>query len=143
MTYDREENESDESGVSIDVYGVKLKNVRPGEIGETPPESWREVLERLNGHLMRLAVAPTRLLAEVFEGGTRLLNGLTSLPGAMATRLREGHARADRAEAERQSALASSGDAATAPERQHLPSAAVGNNARELLDRLSAAVTAS
>jgi hypothetical protein len=84
---------NDES-VVIDVYGIKT-SIRPSDLGERTPKSWSDVRDQVRGHLLRLAVAPTRLLAELFEGTTRLVKGVSALPGAAASRIQSAHAQAE------------------------------------------------
>jgi hypothetical protein len=90
--------------VAVDVYGIKA-NVRAGDLGEPHPTSAREALRQMRGHLLRIVVGSTRLIAEVLEGATRLIRGTTALPGSLATRLHDAHTRADHREEQLQEAV--------------------------------------
>ena len=76
----------DDSTVSVDAYGCHLE-ASPGSLGEEPPGSWKEVCHQINGHLMRIAVGPTRLLAESIEGLTRLVRGVAGFPAVISRRI--------------------------------------------------------
>ena len=94
MTASEAEKDTEQSTIVIDPYRVKLRG-RPGDLGEDPPVSWREVVGQVNRHLMRIAAAPTRLISEVLEGATRLVRGLTRLPESISRRIERSHAGAD------------------------------------------------
>jgi hypothetical protein len=53
---------------------------------------------------MRIAVAPTRLIADALEGVTRLIRGVSRIPSAFAERVGRAHAEADADELARQRA---------------------------------------
>ena len=91
----------EETVVSIDAYGIKMRS-RLGIDLQPTPESWKDVLRQIRGHLLRIAVAPTSLIAEIFEGAIRLVKGITTLPSAASSRIAHGHAHADAREAKRQ-----------------------------------------
>jgi hypothetical protein len=97
MTAWNDDPQPEEEPVAIDVYGIKT-SVRPGDLGEPMPASWADVRDQVRGHLLRLAVAPTRLLAELFEGVTRLVRGVSALPGATAARMKRAQLQADEQE---------------------------------------------
>lgn len=61
MTFDPDGGDCGEpTQVTFDVYGVKVKAPIPaGDLGAPPPANWREVIERISGHLRRIVVAPT------------------------------------------------------------------------------------
>jgi hypothetical protein len=101
MTSWKDNPQADEERVVIDVYGIRTR-VRPGDLGEPSPSSWSEVRDQLRGHLLRLAVAPTRLLTELFEGVTRLVRGVSFIPDALVTRVWSAHDKVDRDEEKRQ-----------------------------------------
>lgn len=105
MTSWNDDPQPEEEPVEIDVYGIKT-SVRRSDLGEPTPASWTDVRDQVRGHLFRLAVAPTRLLAELFEGATRLVRGVSALPGAAAARIRHAHAQADEREEHLQVAAA-------------------------------------
>lgn len=89
--------------IVVDAYGVKVTlKGPPGDLGEQVPSSWRDVPALVNRHLMRIAVSPTRLAAELLEGATRLVRGLTRLPSSVASRMHRAHAQADAREQQRQ-----------------------------------------
>jgi hypothetical protein len=93
---------ADENSVTIDVYGIKTR-VRP-VAATSAPLSWSEVRDQVRRDLLRLAVAPTRFVAELFEGATRLVRGISLLPAATAARIQSAHIEADLAEDMRQRA---------------------------------------
>lgn len=64
--------------VVVDKLGVKIAGT-PRSLGEKPPESWREVWQQFNRHLMRIVTGGTRFLAEAFEGGTRIVRGVSMI----------------------------------------------------------------
>lgn len=87
----------------IDAYGIKIPvKTRRESLGEPAPSSWSEVSQQVRQHLMRIAAAPTRLVAEILEGATRLVRGLGQIPGALASRLDHAHDQADQREGQRQ-----------------------------------------
>jgi hypothetical protein len=93
----------DEIPIVVEAYGVKVDTKsRPQGLGEQPPSSWRDVPSLINQHLMRIAVAPTRLIAEALEGATRLIRGLSSLPTSVVNRIQRAHFEADAAEGQHQ-----------------------------------------
>jgi hypothetical protein len=115
--------------IVIDAYRIKLE-VPPSDLGERAPATWADVRDQVRQHLIRIAAAPTRLVAEVLEAATRLVRGVSGLPAATADRLRQGHQRADVEEYERQTMarneavrIASSGTNDVAlPEASHVRS---------------------
>jgi hypothetical protein len=89
--------------IVVEAYGFKVDvNSRPDDLGEQPPSSWKDVPGRVNQHLMRIAVAPTRLVAEALEGVTRLIRGLSRLPSSIVNRVQRAHFEADAIEGQRQ-----------------------------------------
>jgi hypothetical protein len=107
----------DKHRVELDLYGLKA-SARPGDLGEEPPATMREALRQMRGHLVRILAAPTRLVAETLEGLTRFVRGTSTVPGAIATRIQQAHARSDHGEDQRQEAAESDGP------RRLLPNAA-------------------
>ncbi len=63
--------------IVVEKLGIKI-SARPGDLGEKPPDSWWQVAQQLNKHLMRIVAGSTRLIAEALEAGTRLARGFTS-----------------------------------------------------------------
>lgn len=103
MSKGNQESNSEDVPIVVEAYGFKVNTKsRPEELGEQVPASWRDVPRRINQHLMRIAVAPTRLVAEVFEGATRLVRGVSRLPSACANRIQRAHVEADASEERRQ-----------------------------------------
>jgi hypothetical protein len=97
------DHSDDEVPIVAEAYGVKIDlKSRPADLGEEVPSRWRDVPGLLNKHLMRLAVAPTRLITELLEGATRLVRGLSRIPDSVAKRMERAHAEADASERERQ-----------------------------------------
>jgi hypothetical protein len=97
------DSERDEAPLIVEAYGFKVNiKSRPDDLGEHPPSSWRDVPSFINQHLMRIAVAPTRLVAEVLEGATRLIRGLSRIPSSVANKLHRAHFEADAVEKQRQ-----------------------------------------
>lgn len=94
-------DDSERGTIVVDAYRIKAP---AGDLGEPRPASWTEVKDQVIRHLIRIAAAPTRLAAELLEGATRLVRGLTSLPSSISVRLRQAHDRADTEEHLRQSA---------------------------------------
>jgi len=92
--------------VELDIYGLKAKG-RAGDLGEPQPTTMREALRQIRGHLLRILVAPTRLVAETLEGVTRLVRGTSAVPGALAARVQAARVRADQREDQRQEAAES------------------------------------
>lgn len=89
--------------IAIDAYGVKVTlKSRPDDLGEQAPSSWRDVPALINKHLIRIAVSPTRLVAEILEGATRLVRGLGRIPSSVASRMQRAHTEADSRERQRQ-----------------------------------------
>lgn len=105
MSEPEEDIQLDSTHITLDAYGVKAKIPRPVQ-GDPAPEDWQGVRERLKSHMLRLAVAPTALLATAFESATSLLRGIGGLPQAAASRLMKAHAKADSAERRKQSGMA-------------------------------------
>lgn len=89
--------------VVVEAYGFKVELPhRPETLGERAPDSWRDVPAQVNRHLMRIVAAPTRLIAEVLEGVTRLVRGLSRMPDSVASRMEYAHREADKTERQRQ-----------------------------------------
>lgn len=89
--------------IVVDAYGIKVTlKSRPDDLGEQEPSSWRDVPSLVNRHLIRIAASPTRLIAEVLEGATRLVRGLSRIPGSVANRMQSAHTEADSREQLRQ-----------------------------------------
>jgi hypothetical protein len=102
MTNDADDD-SERIPLAVDAYGFKVNvQSRPDELGEQVPLSWKEVPKRVNQHLMRIAVAPTRLIAEGFEAATRFIRGVGKIPNSVARRMERAHVEADANEAQRQ-----------------------------------------
>lgn len=94
--FEADVSDSDEGGGTIIVDPLRIKvRLRPGSLGEESPASWKDVANQVNGHLMRLAAGSTRLLAEVVEGATRLVRGVSSMPSALVRRIEKFHVIAD------------------------------------------------
>jgi hypothetical protein len=125
-----DEPDTPECHVQIDAYGIKA-TVRPSDLGAPPPATWAEVRKQIADHLRRLAVAPTRLLAEAFEAATRLVRGLSSIPDAVAQRIHRGHAAADRTESQRQALTAGA-----RMSKRAMDSEERSERARQLVERL-------
>jgi hypothetical protein len=51
---------------------------------------------------MRIAVAPTRLVAEALEGATRIIRGLSRIPSSVANKIQRAHSEVDTIEEQRQ-----------------------------------------
>jgi hypothetical protein len=97
----KSEQQEPEQGIPIviDCYGIKVTlKSNPDDQDEQAPRSWSEVRRRLGQHLMRLAVAPTALLATTFESTTRLISGLSRLPSTLAKVISAAHETADEKE---------------------------------------------
>ena len=94
MTGLRNDKETEVSTVQVDFYKIKI-DARSADLGEEPPTSWRQVIEQIHHHLMRLASAPTRLIAETLEGVTRLVRGVSGVPEAISSRIERAHVHAD------------------------------------------------
>jgi hypothetical protein len=101
MTKKDTDQEAERATVVVDAYYIRLQG-QPAELGERPPATWREVANQINGHLMRIASGLTRLLCETVEGTTRLVRGLSGIPGALARRIETAHSAAEIAEGENQ-----------------------------------------
>jgi hypothetical protein len=102
MTKEKPDSSSEDVPIVVEAYGFKVNvKSRPDDLGE-PPASWMDVPRRVNEHLMRIAVAPTRLVAELLEGATRLIRGVTRIPSAIANRVQRAHTEADASEWVRQ-----------------------------------------
>ena len=106
MTYGRkgQESEQENEKVQIDVYGVKA-SFPVADLEEEPPANAQDVVQQIKQHLLRIAVAPTRLVAEVLEGASRLVRALTGHSVRTESRRRAAHEMADRREARRQDDL--------------------------------------
>ena len=92
----QEKSDSEGIPIVIDGYGIKVTlQSHPDDAEERAPQSWSEVRQQLGQHLMRLAVAPTALIATVFESTTRILRGLSRLPNALSQTIAAAHATAD------------------------------------------------
>jgi hypothetical protein len=101
MSKDLDPDERDDVQIVVDAYGIKTTlKARPDDLGEPPPASWKDVPYQINRHLMRIAAAPTRLIAEVLEGATRIVRGLSRIPSSVANRLRHAHIEADARESQ-------------------------------------------
>jgi hypothetical protein len=99
MSKGNQDSNSEDVPIVVEAYGFKVSaKSRPEELGEQLPLAWRDVPRRINQHLMRIAVAPTRLVAEVFEGVTRVIRGVSRLPSAVANRMQRAHVEADASE---------------------------------------------
>ena len=92
-----EEHEKGNTVLLADPFRIKLR-VRSADLGESPPQSWKEVARQVNRHLMRIAAGSTRLVSEVIEGTTRLVRGISEVPAAMARRIERVHVVSDVAE---------------------------------------------
>lgn len=103
MSKGDQDSNSEDVPIVVEAYGFKVTaRSRPEDLGEQIPVSWRDVPGRVNQHLMRIAVAPTRLLAEVLEGATRLIRGVSRIPSSIANRMQRAHVEADASEGKRQ-----------------------------------------
>lgn len=103
---DLDQSAMEESTVVVEAYKIKLRT-RIGDLGEPAPASWNEVLRQVRGHLLRIAVAPTRLIVEVLEGATRFIRGITHVPASVAERIANAHKQADIVERTEQHAVVS------------------------------------
>lgn len=134
---ERVNDSGEEFHVQIDLYGTKIKaGGRPVADQTTPPETWREVVSRINIHLMELAVAPFGIVAAGADGTQNLLRGL----GAMFTRrVEKAQSEADRREEKKQEQLLLTEQEKTV---ELLPAPAedaqVEENARDQFERLMA-----
>jgi hypothetical protein len=103
MSKGDQDSNSEDVPIVVEAYGFKVNaKSQPEDLGEQIPVSWRDVPSRVNQHLMRIAVAPTRLLAEVLEGATRLIRGVSRIPTAIANRMQRAHVEADAIEEKHQ-----------------------------------------
>ena len=105
MSEDQSEDKSRDRGIPIviDGYGIKVTlESRPDHLDETPPATWAEVRERVGQHLMRIAVAPTALIATVLESTTRIVSGLSRIPNSLSRAIKGAHSAADERERELQ-----------------------------------------
>jgi hypothetical protein len=103
MSKGNQDSNSEDVPIVVEAYGFKVSaKSRPDDLGEQLPVAWRDVPHRINQHLMRIAVAPTRLIAEVFEGVTRVIRGVSRLPSAVVNRMQRAHVEADASEERRQ-----------------------------------------
>jgi hypothetical protein len=101
MGWQPEDSHPDEVPIQIDAYGIKLRGA-PKDTGEPTPATWGAVWAQMNEHLRRIAVGSTGVIAEVLEGGIRIVRGISSLPGAVSDRIRGAHGKADAVEEQRQ-----------------------------------------
>jgi hypothetical protein len=116
MSKGTDSDDRDEIPIVVDGYGIKVTlKARPDELGEPTPTSWKDVPYQVNRHLMRIAAAPTRLIAEVLEGAARIVRGLSRIPSSVASRLQRAHIEADARESKNQEAITG------APQRELAP----------------------
>jgi len=99
------EGDSDRTTIVVDKYRVVV-SLKDSDLGESNPDSWREVASQVNRHLMRIVSGSTRFVAELLESATRLLRGISALPGSVSRRLDQAHSDADQREQRRQGAVA-------------------------------------
>ena len=99
MTVDQNSKKDGEpEPVAVDLYGIKLSGLRPGDLHEAPPKTWREVRSQLGSHLKRIATGPTRVIAEGLDGIARIFRGTSELPSAVAERIAKAHDKAEAGE---------------------------------------------
>ena len=83
--------------IQVDTWELRLPGVSyrgtPGDLGEEPPASWRQVWRQVHRHLMRLVSGLPRLLAEAVEGVTRLAR--STIPREAAAKVEAAHAEAE------------------------------------------------
>lgn len=81
-------------GPVLDVFKVlKVPAHRPVPLSEPEPESWSEVLKRLNKLLMRLTLGIPRLGTDILEAASSCLRGL--VPDQTAQKIEKAHQKAD------------------------------------------------
>lgn len=93
-----EDQATEQAAIEVDVYGVKAK-VSPAEVKEVEPRTWKEVGQRVNALLKKIAVGLVQVVDRSIVGTSRLIEGLTSVPAALAKRIEGAKQKADKAEA--------------------------------------------
>jgi hypothetical protein len=93
-----------QAGIQVDGYKIKA-DIRPAEVGEPAPRTWREVGAAVNAKLMKIAVDTFGVLGDSLEGLRKCIRGLAEIPAAFARRVDRAHERADRLEGTRQEKL--------------------------------------
>lgn len=93
-------DDDDDSGIQVDLYGVKLKATPRPAAGEEP-QTWRQVARGINRDLMSVVSNTFSFLADIFRAARSLVRGVGGLSMLMAGRVNRAHADADAIEAER------------------------------------------
>lgn len=101
-------DERETTPIVVDRYRI-VDSDDEARLGESKPESWREVAAQANRHLMRIVAGATRLLAETIESVTRGIRGMSVLPSSISRRIEQTHLTADAKEGREQDRLLSSG----------------------------------
>ena len=78
-------DEPEQRPIQVDIYGVKFKTT-PTET-DAPPETWREVWDRIHGSLKRLASEPFTLLADSLSAARSIVKGIATIPAALSSRI--------------------------------------------------------
>jgi hypothetical protein len=86
-----------ETGIQLDIYGIKVK-LKPGEVREDQPTSWREVGNRVNRHLMSLAGGLVGFLDDVVMAARSIIRGIARVPEAITKKIEKAHEESDRRE---------------------------------------------
>lgn len=89
----KEQDQTEEATVQVDVYGIRIP-VTPAENIEPSPRTWKEVGRRASRDLKRVAGGLLGVVAETVEGLQRLIRGTSSLPKSISERIAAAHRQA-------------------------------------------------
>ena len=79
-------DECEEHLLQVELHGIKVKG-KPSPATEPIPRTWGEVSDHVKQSMMRLAVEPLALVADVLSGARSIVRGVAALPAALGARL--------------------------------------------------------